>query len=144
MGADHLTVACLLSQLLSMVAEGSVDDWEPESVANCSNPMTVLTTCGRFSANGCCAKGCVRNHRGRCVQEQCMDSWSSWLKRPVTMSCYFHWFLLIFAGIITALMLALVACNVAYEVKRFMHRRSMARFRRFRDLSGGSVGSTQC
>ncbi|EDV53006.1 uncharacterized protein LOC6554964 [Drosophila erecta] len=111
---------------------------------NCSDPQTELTVCGRFSPNGCCAKGCVRNVRGRCVQEQCTESWSGWLQKPVTMSCYFHWFLLIFAALITAIMLGLVACNAAFEVRRYFRQRRVERFRRFRDLSGVSIGSTQC
>ncbi|KAH8362973.1 hypothetical protein KR084_003880 [Drosophila pseudotakahashii] len=111
---------------------------------NCSNPFTELTACGRFSPSGCCAKGCVRNLRGRCVQEQCTSSWTAWLRKPVTMSCYFHWFLLIFAGIITAIMMGLVVCNVGFELRRHLRQRRVERFRRFRDLSGVSIGSTQC
>ncbi|XP_033164878.1 uncharacterized protein LOC117144027 [Drosophila mauritiana] len=132
-----LTLGCLLAQVIPRI-RGQY------AAVNCSDPRIELTSCGRFSPNGCCAKGCVRNVRGRCVQEQCTASWSGWLQRPVTMSCYFHWFLLIFAGLITALMLGLVACNAACEIRRYLRQRRVQRFRRFRDLSGVSIGSTQC
>ncbi|KAH8383634.1 hypothetical protein KR009_009773 [Drosophila setifemur] len=142
MFVDLLALGSLLGQLLGQpFAEASPEEWE---MANCSNPFTELTSCGRFSPNGCCAKGCVRNHRGRCVQEQCTDAWTTWMERPVSLSCYFHWFLLIFAAIITVVMVALVVCNISFEVNRCLRQRRSQRFRRFRDLSGASIGSTQC
>ncbi|XP_017079569.1 uncharacterized protein LOC108113495 [Drosophila eugracilis] len=135
--ANMLTLGCLLAQfILGISAENGT--------VNCSNPFTEITACGRFSPNGCCAKGCVRNLRGRCVEEQCTASWSAWLRKPVTMSCYFHWFLMIFAGIILAVMMGLVVCNVGFELRRYFRQRRAERFRRFRDLSGVSIGSTQC
>ncbi|XP_037722066.1 uncharacterized protein LOC119554995 [Drosophila subpulchrella] len=137
MSVHLLTLGCLLAQFVLGISG------EFEAV-NCSHPLAELTTCGRFSPNGCCAKGCVRNLRGRCVQEQCTASWTAWLRKPVTMSCYFHWFLLIFAGVITAIMMGLVVCNVGFEVRRYLRQRRVERFRRFRDLSGVSIGSTQC
>ncbi|KAM8706276.1 hypothetical protein ACLKA7_010537 [Drosophila subpalustris] len=109
---------------------------------NCSLPGTEVTNCGKISANGCCAKGCVRNAIGRCVQEQCTGSWNGWLSRPVTMSCYFHWFLLIFAALIFALMLALLSCNVAYEVRNCMRKRSQARQSRYVHFSASSSMSS--
>lgn len=132
-----VTAGLLLVHLLLLAGEAS-------SSVNCSNPLTDVTECGRFSANGCCAKGCVRNPRGRCVTEQCTDSWNLWLPRPMTMSCYFHWFLLIFAGIITLGMTVLVLCNAGYEMRRYLRQRRQRRFRPIRALSGVSVGSTQC
>ncbi|KAH8232483.1 hypothetical protein KR032_008079 [Drosophila birchii] len=132
-----VVVACLLTHLLLLPVEASTS-------INCSNPFTEVAACGRFSANGCCVKGCIRNPRGRCVPEQCTDTWSPWLSRPVTMSCYFHWFLVIFAGIVTLLMTFLVLCNVGFEVRRYLRQRRNQRFRPFRDLSGISIGSTQC
>ncbi|XP_043655093.1 uncharacterized protein LOC122621326 [Drosophila teissieri] len=135
--ANLLTLGTLVAHLMPRIGA-------QYAAVNCSDPLTEVTACGRFSPNGCCAKGCVRNVRGRCVQEQCTASWSGWLQRPVTMSCYFHWFLLIFAGLITAIMLGLVACNAAFEVRRYLRQRRAERFRRFRDLSGVSIGSTQC
>ncbi|XP_017039320.1 uncharacterized protein LOC108086791 [Drosophila ficusphila] len=139
--ANLFTLGFLLVQLILPPVLGFSEEYES---ANCSDPSTDLTSCGRFSPNGCCAKGCVRNLRGRCVQEECTASWNAWLKRPVTMSCYFHWFLLIFAGIIIVVMLCLVVCNVGFEVRRCLRRQRIERFRRFRDLSGVSIGSTQC
>ncbi|KAH8293624.1 hypothetical protein KR054_002266 [Drosophila jambulina] len=133
----QLITACLLGQLLLLPVEASTS-------VNCSNPLTDVAACGRFSANGCCAKGCMRNPRGRCVQEQCTDSWSPWLSRPMTMSCYFHWFVIIFAGFIALLMFVLVMCNLGCEVGRCIRQRRHRRFRPFRDLSGISIGSTQC
>ncbi|KAH8408489.1 hypothetical protein KR215_006148, partial [Drosophila sulfurigaster] len=99
------------------------------SQVNCIEMTTQLVphkNCGKFSANGCCAKGCVRNARGRCVAEDCIGSWSGWLRRPVTMSCYFHWFLLIFAAFIIVLMLTLITCNVAYELRKWLRKRQQA------------------
>ncbi|KAI8044715.1 uncharacterized protein LOC128259441 [Drosophila gunungcola] len=136
-----LSLGWLLAQLILPPAMGLSEQFES---VNCSNPFTELTSCGRISPNGCCAKGCVRNLRGRCVPEQCTTSWNAWLRKPVTMSCYFHWFLVIFAGIITAVMMGLVVCNVGFEIRRHLRQRRIQRFRRFRDLSGVSIGSTQC
>ncbi|KAH8384228.1 hypothetical protein KR200_003625 [Drosophila serrata] len=133
----HLTTACLLAHLLLVPLEASAS-------VNCSNALTNVAACGSFSTNGCCAKGCIRNSRGRCVPEQCTDTWSPWLPRPVTMSCYFHWFLVIFAGIITMVMTVLVLCNVGFEVRSYLRQRRHRRFTPFRDLSGISIGSTQC
>jgi len=98
---------------------------------NCSLPGTELANCGQISANGCCAKGCVRNAIGRCVEEECTGSWNGWLSRPVTMSCYFHWFLLIFAAFIFVLMLTLLTCNVAYEVRDCLRKRRQTQYVHF-------------
>ncbi|KAH8418020.1 hypothetical protein KR222_010604, partial [Zaprionus bogoriensis] len=99
---------------------------------NCSEASAELGTCSSLSANGCCAKGCVRNAIGRCVQELCMsDGWDGWLKRPASVSCHFHWFLLTFACLILILMLLLLTCNVAFEVRRCLRKRRQSRYVRF-------------
>uniref|UniRef100_A0A6P4EBP1 Uncharacterized protein LOC108041924 n=1 Tax=Drosophila rhopaloa TaxID=1041015 RepID=A0A6P4EBP1_DRORH len=139
--SNPLTLGCFLAQFILHPVLSLSEEYE---TVNCSNPLTEVTPCGRISPNGCCAKGCVRNLRGRCVLEECTSSWNAWLRKPVTMSCYFHWFLLIFAGVILAVMTGLVVCNVGFELRRHFRQRRIERFRRFRDLSGVSIGSTQC
>lgn len=110
-----------------------------EQTMNCSAPSEELTACGHHSPNGCCAKGCMRNAGGRCVPELCTFTWNGWLKRPVTMSCYFHWFLLIFATFIFTLMLLLLVCNMTYEMRRCMRRRPQSRYVRFTVTSSPSI-----
>ncbi|XP_030573584.1 uncharacterized protein LOC115771842 [Drosophila novamexicana] len=122
---------CLVLGQLVMPVIGAV-------YANCSEPSTQLTSCGQISANGCCAKGCIRNAVGRCVVEQCTGSWNGWLRRPVTMSCYFHWFLLIFAAVVIALMTVIVILNLIFEVRVCLRKRRLARYVRFSPRSSPS------
>ncbi|KAH8306184.1 hypothetical protein KR018_003623 [Drosophila ironensis] len=140
MFVDLLTVVSICNQLFGLVVGCTAEEDERELV-NCSHPLIELTACGKFSPNGCCAKGCVRNHRGLCVAERCTDSWSGWLERPVSMSCYFHWSMIIFGVTLAAVMLVLGVCNISHEVKRYIRQKRSNRFRRF---STTSTGSTQC
>ncbi|XP_030371082.1 uncharacterized protein LOC115621553 [Scaptodrosophila lebanonensis] len=88
--------------------------------------------------NGNCPKGCVRTLRGRCVPERCTTDWIGWLNRPVTMSCYFHWFLLMLAALVMFLMLGLMVCNLVYEVRLCLRKRRRLRYRRFSGSSSTS------
>lgn len=106
---------------------------------NCSVSREELTGCGHYSPNGCCAKGCMRNAGDRCVPELCTYTWNGWLKNPVTMSCYFHWFLLIFASFIFTLMMLLLVCNMTYELRRCVRRQHQSRYVRFSVTSSPSV-----
>ncbi|KAH8312330.1 hypothetical protein KR044_010241 [Drosophila immigrans] len=128
----YLMIPLVLGQLLCP-AMGQV---------NCSELSGSGNNCGKFSANGCCAKGCVRNARGRCVVEDCVGSWNGWLRRPVTMSCYFHWFLLIFAAFIVVLMLTLVTCNLVYELCNCVRKRQQATTRYLHLSPSSSMSSS--
>lgn len=121
----------LLLTLLSTAAAQGV---------RCNASGVNQTSCSHnHSPNGCCAKGCMRSAGGHCVRELCTFTWNGWLKHPVTMSCYFHWFLLIFAMFIFTLMFLLLVCNVTHEVCRCMRRRQQTRYVLFNPTSSPSV-----
>ncbi|XP_023174662.2 uncharacterized protein LOC111602007 [Drosophila hydei] len=121
----------MLSVLLLSLMMGQQMTPVPGQYVNCSLSSVELTACGQLSTNGCCAKGCIRNALGRCVTEQCTGSWDGWLRRPLTMSCYFHWFLLIFAGLITTLMSTVIILNLIFELRLYLEKRRMRRYLRF-------------
>ncbi|ALC46357.1 CG15549 [Drosophila busckii] len=99
---------------------------------NCTALDLPLAACGKFTANGCCSKGCVRNARDRCVPETCMGgNWTGWLSRPASMSCYFHWFLLLFAAAIFVLMMGVLVCNTVFEIRLCLRKRRRNRYVRF-------------
>ncbi|KAH8381515.1 hypothetical protein KR093_007284 [Drosophila rubida] len=128
----YLVISLVLGQLLCpTMAQGNSSETAVsipmQSSSTTSSSSNNNNHCSKLSANGCCAKGFVRNARGRCVVENCMGgSWNGWLSRPLTMSCYFHWFLLIFAGFIIVLMLALATCNLAFELRKWLFKRQRA------------------
>ncbi|EDV90604.1 uncharacterized protein LOC6569561 [Drosophila grimshawi] len=131
---SFLLVAVLLGQLVNPVLG--------EDCTELATTNTTSTTCGSMSANGCCAKGCIRNTMGRCIAEECTGSWTGWLSRPVTMSCYFHWFLLIFGAIIGLIMVFLIVLNLAFEVRLCLRKRQQdnrqSRYVRFSPRSSPS------
>ncbi|EDW16608.1 uncharacterized protein LOC6575129 [Drosophila mojavensis] len=128
----------MLSILFVFLAMGQLMAPVLGQFVNCSLSTVELTACGKLSPNGCCAKGCIRNAAGRCVAEHCTGSWDGWLRRPVTMSCYFHWFLLIFAAFIIILMSSVVLLNLVFELRLFLEKRRMRRYLRFSPRSSPS------
>lgn len=122
-------IPLILTLLSTAAAQGVV----------CNASGVNQTSCSNLSPNGCCAKGCMRNAVGHCVRELCTFTWNGWLKHPVTMSCYFHWFLLIFAMFIFTLMLLLLVCNVTHEVCLCLRRRQQTQYVRFTPTSSPSV-----
>ncbi|EDW84507.1 uncharacterized protein Dwil_GK13102 [Drosophila willistoni] len=134
---------CLL--LLLVMLAHPIWPAEGEYTSNCTDQATELTTCGHITANGCCPKGCIRNARGRCVEEKCTGSWNGFLERPLTMSCHFHWFLIFVAIVISSIMAGMICANLAFEIRECLRKRRLARYRQFSDISGSSfIGSTQC
>ncbi|XP_034660996.1 uncharacterized protein LOC117896658 [Drosophila subobscura] len=111
------------------------------SMKSRSKSTEVLLYCG---ANGCCAKGCMRNAKGKCVMEECTGSLTGWLRRPVTISCYFHWFLILSAGLFTAIMAVLVLYSLGLKVRNCWRQRFSTRYRPIRNVSGVSSASTPC
>ncbi|XP_022213560.2 uncharacterized protein LOC111068400 [Drosophila obscura] len=114
---------------------------------NCSTVIrgrrgkVVVYACG---ANGCCAKGCVWNGLDKCVVEECTSSLTGWLRRPVTVSCYFHWFLLLSACLVTAVMTVLALYALGLKLRNCLRARFNARYRPIRNESHISFGSTPC
>ncbi|XP_001357585.2 uncharacterized protein [Drosophila pseudoobscura] len=117
--------------------------WQVKAL-NCSSGRRSSEDFFICGANGCCVEGCVENDLGQCVEEDCTTSLTGWLHRSVTVSCYFHWAMILCAALTTALMTLLVLYALGLQLRKFFRQRFNARYRPIKDVSGVSIGSTLC